>query len=560
MPADALTARAISVGNDANSLKRGKTGIVLASSAGTLLEWYDFFLYGALAPIIARQFFGNVDPDLGLILALLAFSAGGIVRPFGAIAFGPLGDRSGRKYTFVVTMLLMCLSTLVIASLPTYDVLGGAAPILLIAVRLLQGLAMGGEYGGAAVYVAEHAPDNRRGLFTSCIQTTATLGLLLALGVIVCTRRGLGEVAFASWGWRIPFLLSFLLLAISVWVRLRMAESPVFAQMKAEGKLSKAPLADAFGHWANLNVMLAGLFGITCGLGAVWYANQFYVLLFLTQTLQVDGETASVLVGLALIFTTPLFVIFGALSDRVGRKKIVLGGILLSAIFYIPIFQLLTHFANPALENALARSPVVVSADPKDCHFQFSPGGMREFTSSCDIAKAKLVAASVKFRNEPAFGGSVAAVMIGDRVLTSYNARRLSASEAAAKSDAFTKELAAALQQAGYPSKADPGQMNKPMVFFLIFLLALFITMAYGPAAALLVELFPARIRYSSLSFVYHLGTGWFGSLMPAVAFALVAYKGDVYYGLYYPFWIALATVIIGVLSVPETKGINIRA
>ncbi len=399
---------------------------IVASSLGTVFEWYDFILFGSLAPIIAQQFFTKADPATGLIFALLAFSAGFIVRPFGALVFGRLGDVVGRKYTFLVTILIMGLATFVVGLLPNYDAIGIAAPIILIGLRLLQGLAVGGEYGGAVVYVAEHAPTGRRGEFTGWIQTTGTAGFLLSLLIILGTRTGLGETAFVQWGWRIPFLVSIVLLGISVWIRLKMQESPVFSKMKAQGRVSKAPLSEAFARWGNLKVVLIALFGVVAGFAVVWYAAQFYVLLFLTQTLKVEGATANVLVVTALLAATPFFVIFGALSDRIGRKKIILGGMLLAALTYHPIFKALTHYANPALEQALASAPVVVSADPNDCQFQFNLTGTRKFTSSCDIAKAKLVAASVNYANESAPAGSIATVRIGDTLLTAFDMKGLS--------------------------------------------------------------------------------------------------------------------------------------
>ena len=545
---------------DSNKITREEKKVLVASSLGTVFEWYDFFLYGSLAAVIAKQFFAKADPGTGLIFALLAFAAGFIVRPFGALVFGRLGDMVGRKYTFLVTILIMGLSTFIVGLLPNYDTIGIAAPIILIILRLLQGLALGGEYGGAAVYVAEHAPPGRRGEFTSWIQTTATGGLFLSLLVILGTRAIVGEAAFADWGWRVPFLLSIVLLAISVWIRLAMHESPSFQKMKAEGNVSKAPLSEAFGRWKNLKVVLIALFGITSGLGVVWYTGQFYVLLFLTQSLKVDGATASILVVIALVLGTPFFVVFGMLSDRIGRKKIVLGGMLLAALSFFPIFTALTHYANPALEKALANAPVVVTADPADCQFQFNPTGTKKFKSSCDIAKTKLVAASVNYTNVAASAGALATVRIGDKVITSFDARTLSPVEAELKSRAFTQELSAAIKAAGYPATADLEQINKPMVVLLVFILVLFVTMAYGPTAAMLVEMFPTRIRYSAISLPYHIGTGWFGGLLPTSAFAIVAFKGDIYSGLWYPIVIALATVIVGAVFLRETKDVDLDA
>lgn len=534
--------------------------VIFASSLGTVFEWYDFILFGSLAAIIAQQFFTKADPNTGLIFALLAFSAAFIVRPFGALVFGRLGDVIGRKYTFLATILIMGLATFAVGLLPNYDAIGISAPIILISLRLLQGLAVGGEYGGAVVYVAEHAPHRRRGEFTAWIQTTGTLGFLLSLLVILGTRTALGETAFVAWGWRIPFLVSVALLAISVWIRLSMKESPIFAKMKSEGRTSKAPLSEAFGRWGNLKLVLIALFGLIAGFGVVWYTTQFYALLFLTQTLKVDGATANMLVIAALLLATPLFVVFGSLSDRIGRKKIILTGVLLAGLSFFPIFKAMTHYANPALEKALASAPVVVSADPRTCQFQFNLTGTKSFTSSCDLAKAKLVAASVNYSNEAAPAGSIATIRVGDKVLPSFEGKGLSKDELAEKTKAFSKDLTTAIQAAGYPTKSDPEQINKPMVVVLLFVMVLFLAMAYGPAAAMLVEMFPSRIRYTSLSLPYHIGTGWIGGLMPTTAFAMVAYKGDIYYGLWFPVVIAFATVVIGALFIRETKDVDINA
>ncbi|MFL9925219.1 MFS transporter [Herbaspirillum lusitanum] len=534
--------------------------VIFASSLGTVFEWYDFYLYGSLAAIIAKQFFAGTDPNTAFIFALLAFAAGFIVRPFGALVFGRLGDLVGRKYTFLVTILIMGASTFIVGILPNYNSIGIAAPIILIILRILQGLALGGEYGGAATYVAEHAPEGRRGAFTAWIQTTATLGLFLSLLVILGVRTSVGEAAFSEWGWRIPFLVSILLLAISVWIRLSMNESPAFLKMKSEGKTSKAPLTEAFGQWKNLKLVILALIGLTAGQAVVWYTGQFYALFFLTQSLKVDGATANILIALALLLATPFFIFFGSLSDRIGRKPIILGGCLIAALTYFPIFSGLTHYANPALEAALQKAPVVVTADPAACQFQFNPTGTKKFTSSCDIAKAKLSAASVNYENVAGAPGSVATIKIGDKIITSYDANGLSKDEAAAKDKALSKELADDIKAAGYPTKADPDQINKPMVLLLLFILVLYVTMVYGPIAAALVEMFPTRIRYTSMSMPYHIGNGWFGGLLPTTSFALVAFKGDIYYGLWYPIVIALATVVIGLFFVKETVHNDIYA
>ena len=549
------TAQAPSPGITAEERK-----VIFASSLGTVFEWYDFYLYGSLAAIIAKQFFAGTDPNTAFIFALLAFAAGFLVRPFGAIVFGRLGDMVGRKYTFLVTILLMGVSTFVVGLLPNYESIGIAAPIILITLRILQGLALGGEYGGAATYVAEHAPDDKRGAFTAWIQTTATLGLFLSLMVILATRTAIGEEAFADWGWRIPFLVSVFLLAISVWIRLSMNESPAFQRMKDEGKVSKAPLSEAFGQWKNLKLVILALVGLTAGQAVVWYTGQFYALFFLTQTLKVDGPTANILIAAALLIGTPFFIVFGSLSDKIGRKNIIMAGCIIAALTYFPIFKALTHYANPALESAQINAPVVVTADPKECQFQFNPTGTKKFTSSCDIAKAKLAAASVNYKNELAEPGTIATIKVGDKVLESYSAAGLSKEDATARDKQFTDALKEMIKEAGYPAKADPAQINKPMVLLLLVLLVLYVTMVYGPIAAMLVEMFPTRIRYTSMSLPYHIGNGWFGGLLPTTAFALVAYKGDIYYGLWYPIIIAMVTAVIGILFVAETKDNDVHA
>ena len=533
--------------------------VIFASSLGTVFEWYDFYLYGSLAAIIAKQFFAGTDPNTAFIFALLAFAAGFLVRPFGAIVFGRLGDMVGRKYTFLVTILLMGASTFIVGLLPNYASIGIAAPIILITLRILQGLALGGEYGGAATYVAEHAPDGKRGAFTAWIQTTATLGLFLSLMVILATRTAIGEEAFADWGWRIPFLLSIFLLGISVWIRLSMNESPAFQRMKDEGKISKAPLSEAFGQWKNLKLVILALVGLTAGQAVVWYTGQFYALFFMTQILKVDGPTANILIAASLLIGTPFFIVFGSLSDKIGRKKIIMVGCVLAALTYFPIFKALTHYANPALEAAQINSPVVVVADPAECQFQFNPTGTKKFTSSCDIAKAKLAAASVNYKNEVAPAGTLASIKVGDKTLESYSAVGLSKEDAAAKDKEFSGQLKDLIKESGYPAKADSAQINKPLVLLLLFILVLYVTMVYGPIAAMLVEMFPTRIRYTSMSLPYHIGNGWFGGLLPTTSFALVAYAGDIYFGLWYPIVIALMTAIIGSIFVAETKDNDIH-
>ena len=534
--------------------------VIFASSLGTVFEWYDFYLYGSLAAIIAKQFFSGLDAGSAFIFALLAFAAGFIVRPFGAIFFGRLGDMIGRKYTFLVTILIMGLSTFIVGILPTYASIGVAAPVILIALRLLQGLALGGEYGGAATYVAEHAPHGKRGAYTAWIQTTATLGLFLSLMVILGTRTVLGEEAFGDWGWRVPFIVSILLLAISVWIRLSMNESPAFQKMKAEGKTSKAPLTESFGQWKNLKIVILALVGLTAGQAVVWYSGQFYALFFLTQALKVDGATANIFVAVSLLIGTPFFIVFGSLSDKIGRKPIILAGCLLAALTYFPVFGALTKAANPALAEAQAKNKVVITADPAECSFQFNPTGTSKFTSSCDIAKQVLAGASVSYENAVAPAGTVASIKIGETAIPSYTSKGLSADEAKKKDAEFKKLVADDLKAAGYPTKADPARIDKVMVTIILTYLVLLVTMVYGPIAAMLVEMFPTRIRYTSMSLPYHIGNGWFGGLLPTTAFAIVAQTGNMYNGLWYPIIIAGATVVIGGLFIKETKDVDIYA
>lgn len=534
--------------------------VIFASSLGTVFEWYDFYLYGSLAAIIAKQFFSGLDAGSAFIFALLAFAAGFIVRPFGALVFGRLGDMIGRKYTFLVTIVIMGLSTFIVGLLPSYASIGVAAPVILIALRMLQGLALGGEYGGAAVYVAEHAPEGRRGAYTSWIQTTATMGLFLSLLVILGVRTAVGEVAFADWGWRVPFVVSILLLAVSVYIRLSMNESPAFQKMKAEGRTSKAPLSESFGQWKNLKIVILALVGLTAGQAVVWYSGQFYSLFFLTQALKVDGPTANILVAYSLLLATPFFVVFGTLSDKIGRKPIIMAGCLLAALTYFPVFTALTKAANPDLAEAQARNQVVVTADPKECSFQFNPTGTAKFTSSCDIAKQVLAGASVSYENVAGPAGTVASIKIGQNAIPSYTAKGLSADEARKKDVEFKKLIGDDLKAAGYPSKADPAKMDKVMVTAILFYLVLLVTMVYGPIAAMLVEMFPTRIRYTSMSLPYHIGNGWFGGLLPTTAFAIVAQTGNMYNGLWYPIIIAGVTFVVGTLFVKETKDYDIYA
>jgi MFS family permease len=531
--------------------------VIFASSLGTVFEWYDFYLYGSLSVIIAKHFFSGVNETTGFIFALLAFAAGFFVRPFGALFFGRLGDLIGRKYTFLVTIVIMGVSTALVGLLPSYASIGVAAPIILISLRLLQGLALGGEYGGAATYVAEHAPDGRRGFYTSWIQTTATLGLFLSLLVILACRMLLGD-QFDVWGWRIPFLLSTILLAISVYIRLQLQESPEFLAIKAEGTLSKAPLSEAFGQWSNLKIVILALLGATAGQAVVWYGGQFYALFFLEKILQVDAKAANLIIAAALIIGTPFFVVFGGLSDRIGRKKIIMAGCILAALTYFPVFKGLTHFANPALEQAVATAPVTVVAAEDDCSFQFDPVGKASFTQSCDVAKESLARAGIPYENETATSGTVAVVRIGEGDsavrIESFSGTGMPKPEFAAAAADFTKRLKDALATAGYPPKANMDEVNYPMVILLCAYLVILVTMVYGPIAAWLVELFPTRIRYTSMSLPYHIGNGWFGGFLPVTSFAIVAATGDIYNGLWYPIIVAVMTALIGTFFLRETN------
>jgi len=519
--------------------------VIFASSLGTVFEWYDFYIYGTLGAFLAKYFFSNVPANVGFIFALLAFAAGFAVRPFGALIFGRLGDMIGRKYTFLITMSLMGVGTFFIGLLPGYATWGIAAPVVLIALRLVQGLALGGEYGGAAIYVAEHAPRNQRGYYTSWIQTTATLGLFLALLLILGIRTMMGEAAFGDWGWRIPFLLSGVLLVVSIWIRLSLSESPIFQRMKDEGKTSKRPLGEAFGEWTNAKIAILALFGATAGEAVVWYGGQFYALFFLTQTLKVPAVTAQIMIVVALALGTPGFVIFGWLSDRIGRKPIILAGFLLAALTYFPIFKGITHFANPKLEAALSSAPVTVIADPSECSFQFKATGTEKFTTGCDTAKAALVNLSVNYQNQDAAKGTPAQVKIGEQTLTSTEPD-------------FAKALPAAIKTHGYPASADPEDINHVMTVLLLWVLVVYVTLVYAPIAAWLVELFPSRIRYSGMSLPYHIGNGWFGGFLPATVFAIVAATGNIYSGLWYPIIIATMSLVVGFLFLPETKDVDI--
>ncbi|HVZ09464.1 MFS transporter [Rhodopila sp.] len=530
----------------------GEKKVILASSLGTVFEWYDFYLYGSLAAIIGAKFFSQFDENTRNIFALLAFAAGFLVRPFGALVFGRLGDLVGRKYTFLVTILIMGSSTFIVGILPTSDQIGLSAAVILIALRMLQGLALGGEYGGAATYVAEHSPHGRRGFYTSWIQTTATLGLFLSLIVILVTQSVMTGDEFKAWGWRVPFLVSILLLLVSVWIRSRLSESPAFLKMKAEGKHSKAPLSEAFFQWSNAKWAILALLGMVAGQAVVWYSGQFYALFFLTSVMKVDSFTGNLLVAWSLALGTLGFVLFGWLSDKIGRKTVILGGCLIAALTYFPVFKFMAETANPALTRAQETVQVTVVADPSECSFQFNPVGTAKFTSGCDIAKGALSRASVVYTREDAPAGTTASVRINDKTLD-------------VKSGNFAAELASTLSAVGYPAASNPSVVKMANVFdvfrpqpaklvLVLLFLVILVTMVYGPIAAALVELFPTRIRYTSMSLPYHIGNGWFGGLLPATVFAMNAQSGSIYFGLWYPIVIAAATVIIGLLFLPETK------
>lgn len=535
--------------------------VIGASSLGTVFEWYDFYLYGLLASQITANFFSAVDPGTGFIFALAAFAAGFAVRPFGAVVFGRLGDLVGRKYTFLVTMGLMGLATFGVGVLPSYKTIGIAAPIILILMRLVQGLALGGEYGGAATYVAEHAPNNKRGLYTSWIQTTATFGLFAALLVVILCKQAMPKEAFEAWGWRIPFLVSILLLGVSMVIRLKLNESPVYQLMKEEGTVSKAPLKEAFGKWGNLKYVFICLFGAVAGQAVVWYTGQFYALFFLEKMLKVESLTANYMIAISLAIGTPFFIFFGWLSDKIGRKPIIMAGLALATFTYFPVFHSLTNAANPALAKALANSPVSVSVDKSECSVQFDPVGKNKFDkNSCDIAKNFLAKGGVSYAQTDAAPGTIASVKIGETVIAAPNAKdpALTGDAKKAAIEKFQKDVKAGLKAAGYPDKADPASTNSALVIAILAYLVILVTMVYGPIAALLVELFPTRIRYTSMSLPYHIGNGWFGGFLPTIAFAMVASKGDIFYGLWYPIVIAGVTLVLGMLFLPETYKRNI--
>ncbi|MDX8440165.1 MFS transporter [Mesorhizobium australafricanum] len=626
-------AMASTAGGTSRGMTREEKKVIFASSLGTVFEWYDFYLYGSLAAFIGSTFFSPTIPEATRnIFALLAFAAGFLVRPFGALLFGRIGDLVGRKYTFLVTMTIMGLSTFLVGLLPGYASWGIAAPVILIGLRMLQGLALGGEYGGAATYVAEHAPDDRRGFYTSWIQTTATLGLFLSLIVILIVQGSLSKETYAAWGWRIPFIVSFVLLAISVWIRLSLSESPTFQRMKEEGKGSKAPLTEAFGQWKNAKIALLALLGLTAGQAVIWYNGQFYALFFLTNVLKVDAQSVNIMIAIALAVGSIFFVVFGWLSDKIGRKPIIMAGLALGIVGTFPLFKALTWAANPALATAQQNTRATVTAAPGDCRFQFNPVGTAKFTTSCDIATSFLTKNSVPYDVvSTAAPGTAATVKIGNETVDSYDAVA-AGDQAKAKDAAFQKAVNTSLRDGGYPLKraaakvpdqkldafiaanpelkldaaairggekttvptdkaitdklltkdeaagapdvtvysipgggpfamvADPAAINWPMTIGILFLLVLLVTMVYGPIAAILVEMFPTRIRYTGMSLPYHIGNGWFGGLLPATVFALSAYKGDIYYGLWYPVIIAAMSLIIGMIFVRDTLGTDLHA
>lgn len=534
--------------------------VIFASSLGTIFEWYDFYLFGVMSAIIAKNFFTALDPATRDIFVLLAFAAGFAVRPFGAIVFGRLGDIVGRKYTFLVTIMIMGLSTFIVGVIPNYASIGIAAPIILISLRLLQGLALGGEYGGAATYVAEHAPHTKRGFYTSWIQTTATVGLLLALMVILGTRTYFGEEKFGEFWWRLPYLVSIILLGVSLWIRLSLNESPAFQKMKSEGKTSKAPLSESFGQWKNLKIVILALIGLTAGQAVVWYTGQFYALFFLQTFLKVDGPTANILIAVSLIIGTPFFIFFGALSDKIGRKPIIMAGCLIAALTYFPLFNALTTYANPKLQAAIQKSPVTVVSDPANCGLLLNLTGTKVFTNACDVTRSYLSNSGVNYDKVDGPPGSIATVKVGDKSVPGYDAKAPTAKEDKAR---FEKEVREALNAAGYPAKADPiplGSSNWWMLILILSIMVIYVTMVYGPIAAMLVELFPTKIRYTSMSLPYHIGNGWFGGFLPATAFAIVASQGNIYSGLWYPIIIASVTFVIGMLFVKETKDVDIHA
>lgn len=538
------------------ALTRAEIRVIVASSVGTIFEFYDFFLIGLLATEMAAAFFSGLSPTAGYIFTLLGFAAGFVLRPFGAIVFGRLGDLVGRKYTFLVTIVVMGLGTFAVGLLPTYATAGLLAPILFISMRLLQGLALGGEFSGAVIYVAEHSPNKSRGAWTSWIMMTAALGLIGAVAVIVPLRLSLGTDAFKEWGWRVPYLLSIVLLALSVWIRMSLSESPEFKRMKEKGTLSKAPLAEAFGQWKHLRLVFVALIGIVPGQAVVWYTGQFYTMFFLGKVLKVDDLTVNGLIVVATLLSVPLYYFFGWASDRIGRKPVYLSGLILAGVFFIPLFQLLAHYANPALEAAIANAPIVVTADPQDCEIQFNPTGTAKFTSSCDIVKSTLTRAGLNYETQSGPAGSVATVSIGSDAIAGYNGKD---ANAGAEGKVFNAALTATLAQHGYPKgNADPARIDKPMVVLILLLLLTFGTMTFAPMSAMLVELFPSRIRFTAMSFPYHMGVAIFGGFLPAAAFAIVAATGRIYSGLWYPVIVAGFSFVVVLLFARERSGSDI--
>ena len=538
----------------------GLRTVVAASATGTAFEWYDFFVFGALATVIARHFFADAGETVAYILALLTFGLGFVVRPLGALVFGWFGDRTGRKTTFLVTITLMGVATVAIGLLPDYDQIGIAAPILLLVMRMLQGFALGGEYGGAVVYVAEHAPAKKRGLMTGWIQTTAALGLIGALSVILITRAIVGTEAFDEWGWRIPFLLSALLLGVSLWIRLKLNESPAYRRMEAEGGERRAPFKEAFGSWRNGRFVLIALFGIMIAQGAVWYCGYFYARFFMERVLRVDTNTIDLVMLAVTAVSAFLYVFFGWISDRIGRKPVMLFGMILALIAIFPGFQALTRAANPALAEAQASSPIVVMADPATCALQFDPIGKTAFASSCDIAKSVLSNAGISYSNVEAAPGSVAVVRIGSVEIASVEGEGMDLAALKAARTGVETRLKAALVEAGYPAKADPERINLPMVFGILMIFMVAATALYGPQAAALVELFPTRVRYTAMSLPYHVGTGWVGGMLPAASFALVAWSGNIYFGLWYTLAFTAVAVVVALIWLPETRGRDMDA
>ncbi|WP_175054610.1 MFS transporter [Paraburkholderia sediminicola] len=553
--------QAVGGSTNASALQMSKSearSAVLGASLGTLFEWYDFYVYGLVATVVAKRFFAGLDPTSAFILALMGFGAGFIVRPLGAVIFGRIGDMIGRKYTFLVTIVIMGGATFGTGLLPTYEVAGILAPVLLVGLRLLQGLAIGGEYGGAAVYVSEHAPKGKRGFYTSWIQTTGTAGMLLALVVVIATTFVTGD-HFSVWGWRIPFLVSLPLLVVSLKIRASLHESPIFKKMKEQGTSSRAPLREAFGNWKNLRVVLIALGGVCAGQTVIYFTCQFFPLFFLTQTLKVDSKTANTLVMVALMIGCPLFVVFGALSDRVGRKPVLLFGLILAGATFFPIYKGLTHYANPALERAQKLAPVILHADLSECSFQFNPTGTKRFTSSCDVAKQLLAQSGANYETVGATAGSIATVELGNTVIRSYAASSMTPAESAGADKSFRSSIAVALKQAGYPASAAPTEINYFGVLALLVLLMGYAAATYSVVGATLVELFPARIRYTSFSVPYHVATGWLGGLQPTVSFALIAQIGNIYSGLWYPTIVIAVSTVVAVLFLRETKNVDVH-